>query len=104
MASNPYTNKVVYEGQTLIDLTEDTVTPSDVLSGVSFHDRSGASQQGTLTTQTITVTPGTPNTPTAVTLPALTMTYNNGTLELAWSAGSVTAGVANVPTVVNVSS
>jgi hypothetical protein len=46
MANN--INKVVYGNDTLIDLTADTVTASDVLSGVTFHTRSGASATGTL--------------------------------------------------------
>ena len=47
MANNPYVNKVQYGNQTLMDLTEDTVTPEDVAEGVTFHDRSGAQQTGT---------------------------------------------------------
>lgn len=35
-------NKVIYGGNTLIDLTSDTVTASDVLTGVTFHLPSGA--------------------------------------------------------------
>lgn len=42
-------NKVIYGGRTLIDLTSDTVTASDVLSGVSFHLPSGATATGTCT-------------------------------------------------------
>ena len=42
MANNPYKNKVVYNGQTLIDLTGDTVTPQTLLSGYTAHDASGA--------------------------------------------------------------
>ena len=48
MANNLYINKVDYSGRTLIDLTEDTVTPSDVLNGATFHDRSGTPQTGGL--------------------------------------------------------
>jgi hypothetical protein len=47
MATNPYVNKVVSNAQTLIDLTSDTVTPADVLAGVTFHDAAGAAQVGT---------------------------------------------------------
>lgn len=43
--SNQYINKVVYGGNTLIDLTGDDVQASDVLSGKKFHLPSGA--QGT---------------------------------------------------------
>jgi hypothetical protein len=44
---NQYVNKVIYGGNTLIDLTGDTVTAADVLSGVKFHLPSGASGTGT---------------------------------------------------------
>jgi len=53
MADNPYVNKVEYAGQTLIDLTNDTVTPSDVMSGATFHDRSGTPQTGSLITHDV---------------------------------------------------
>ena len=43
---NQYTNKVIYEGQTLIDLTADTVSPNNLLDGETAHDRSGAEIQG----------------------------------------------------------
>lgn len=39
---NQYKNKVVYSGQTLIDLTADTLDASKVLSGYTGHDASGA--------------------------------------------------------------
>lgn len=48
MANNLHVNKVSYGGRTLIDLTEDTISSSDVLNGVTFHDRSGAPQTGGL--------------------------------------------------------
>ncbi len=34
-------NKVIYGGNTLIDLTSDTVTPEDILVGKKAHDKSG---------------------------------------------------------------
>lgn len=40
-------NKIIYGNETLIDLTEDTVSPENLLSGVTAHDRSGESIQGT---------------------------------------------------------
>lgn len=49
MANNQYINKVVYGGNTLIDLTVDDVKASDVLSGIKFHLPSGASGTGTCT-------------------------------------------------------
>jgi hypothetical protein len=42
-------NKVVYGGNTLIDLTADTITPADLAQGVTAHDKSGASITGTST-------------------------------------------------------
>ena len=41
-------SKVVYGTQTLIDLTEDTVTPDKLLSGVSAHNKAGDQITGTL--------------------------------------------------------
>lgn len=49
MANNEYVNKVIYAGQTLIDLTGDDVTASDVLSGIKFHLPSGAQGTGACT-------------------------------------------------------
>ena len=49
MANNPYVNKVQKaDGTVLMDISGDTVTPNDVRNGVTFHDRSGAQQQGGL--------------------------------------------------------
>lgn len=42
-------NKVIYDGNTLIDLTSDTVTADKVLSGYTFHLKSGATGTGTCT-------------------------------------------------------
>ena len=42
-------NKVIYGGQVLIDLTNDTVTAADVLAGVSFHLPDGTIATGTCT-------------------------------------------------------
>lgn len=47
MANNQYVNKVVYGGNTLIDLTGDDVQASDVLAGKKFHLPSGAPGTGT---------------------------------------------------------
>ena len=47
MANNQYINKVIYGGDTLIDLTVDDVAASDVLSGKKFHLPSGAPGTGT---------------------------------------------------------
>lgn len=47
MASNEYINKVIYGGNTLIDLTSDTVTADKILSGYTAHAASGAPITGT---------------------------------------------------------
>lgn len=44
--ANQYINKVVYGGNTLIDLTGDDVAASDVLAGKKFHLPSGADGVG----------------------------------------------------------
>lgn len=47
--ANVYNNKVILGGETLIDLTPDDVTRSDVLSGTYFHLPSGERTTGTCT-------------------------------------------------------
>lgn len=47
--ANEHVNKVIYGGQTLIDLTGDTITASDLASGKTAHDKSGAIITGTST-------------------------------------------------------
>lgn len=47
MANNQYANKIIYGGQTLIDLTVDDVAAADVLNGKKFHLPSGAPGTGT---------------------------------------------------------
>lgn len=45
-----YINKVVYGNQTLIDLTSDTLSStSQLMSGITAHDRTGATITGTCT-------------------------------------------------------
>ena len=44
-----YINKVIFGGNTLIDLTGDTVDESHLLSGYTAHDKSGAVIEGTCT-------------------------------------------------------
>ena len=48
--ANEYASKVVLSnGTTIIDLTGDTVTAADLLTGVTAHDKSGAPVTGTCT-------------------------------------------------------
>lgn len=47
--ANQNVNKVIYGGRTLIDLTGDTVTASDILVGKTAHDKTGAEVEGTCT-------------------------------------------------------
>lgn len=47
--ANEFVNKVVYGGNTLIDLTGDTVTADKLASGIIAHDKSGATITGTNT-------------------------------------------------------
>ena len=47
--SNSYVNKVIYDGNVLIDLTSDTITAADLAYGKIAHDKSGAEITGTNT-------------------------------------------------------
>lgn len=47
--ANQYVNKVIYAGDTLIDLTSDTVTANKILSGYTAHDKAGAPITGSCT-------------------------------------------------------
>lgn len=51
---NTYKNKIIYNGLVLIDLTEDTVTPSTLIQGYTAHDKSGALITGTATGGAVT--------------------------------------------------
>lgn len=43
---NPYVNKVVYNGVTLIDLTADTVTAATLMQGYTAHAADGSTIVG----------------------------------------------------------
>lgn len=49
MPETKHVSKVVYFGETLIDLTNDTVEPGKLLKGFTAHDKSGAPITGTST-------------------------------------------------------
>lgn len=71
---NTYVNKVIYGNQTLIDLTGDDVTASDVLSGKKFHLPSGAEGTGSCTYDAYT----SDATATAAEILATKTAYKNG--------------------------
>ena len=54
--ANQYKSKIIYNGQTLIDLTADTITPADLAKDVTAHDKSGAPIVGTSTKDSDTST------------------------------------------------
>lgn len=45
--ANEKVSKVIYNGETLIDLTSDTITAADLARGVTAHDKAGNSITGT---------------------------------------------------------
>lgn len=48
MANNPYVNKVIYDGNTLIDISDTTASESDVAQGVVFYKADGTRSVGTM--------------------------------------------------------
>jgi hypothetical protein len=48
--ANPYVNKVEVNGQAIIDLTGDTITPEALAQGVTAHNAAGAPIVGTMET------------------------------------------------------
>ena len=63
--ANEVVNKVVYGNNTLIDLTGDTVTAGDVLSGKTFHKADGTAATGSLTLSSLRPSNSDPDTITA---------------------------------------
>lgn len=49
------TNKVVFGGQTVVDLTQDTATEGTVLAGYTFHKADGQQTVGTYTPQAVSL-------------------------------------------------
>lgn len=47
MATNTYNSKVIFNGDVLMDLTGDTVTPAQLLKGITAHGKDGAPITGT---------------------------------------------------------
>lgn len=74
-------NKISYGGDTLIDLTEDTVTPDKLLVGYTAHDKAGNSITGTAAGEVGRI----------ITLDELKENYNNENGFL-WSYDSETEG------------
>ncbi len=54
-------NQVVINGETVLDLTSDTVTADKLLSGCTAHDASGTQITGTLTFATVYTGSGEPS-------------------------------------------
>lgn len=48
-------NKVIYDGNTLIDLTGDSVTPETLMTGITAHNRAGKAISGRLQAVKLTV-------------------------------------------------
>lgn len=75
MANNTYINKVIFGGDTLIDLTQDDVTRATVLDGMKFHLPTGEATTGTCTYDADT----SDATATAAEILATKTAYVNGT-------------------------
>lgn len=53
MANNENANKIVYGDEVLMDLTEDTVNPENLLAGETAHDKSGKKIEGSVITHNV---------------------------------------------------
>ena len=51
---NQYKNKIIYGNETLMDITDTTAEPEDVIEGQVFYAKSGQRSVGTLTDATTT--------------------------------------------------
>ena len=47
--SQNYVNKFIIDGQVRLDLSEDTITPETLASGITAHDAEGKAITGTMT-------------------------------------------------------
>ena len=54
MANNEYVNRVDFGDETLIDISDTTAEPEDVIEGQTFYTRNGAPATGTLGDATTT--------------------------------------------------
>ena len=58
MATNPYVNKVIYYGTTLIDISDTTATAEDVVSGKVFYLADGTRCVGSMTQDLLLIDDG----------------------------------------------
>lgn len=86
-----HVNKVVMNGNTLVDLTSDTVSPSTLVLGETAHDRSGASITGQFYPTFVTSNHAQYTPPVS---PCLVLDTTDGVLYME-SSGTYTAVTAN---------
>lgn len=92
-------NKVVYNGETIMDLTGDTVAPETLAEGTTAHDASGALIVGSATKVNITQTTGDSETD-VMSQKAVTEAISNGVIR-GTGILNITGGLAAYTTAVN---
>ena len=104
MANNPYVNKVVYGGQTLIDISDTTATADKILQGYTAYGADGQKLTGTATGSGGYVTQDQdgyivlPSTGGGITVEALNVTQNGTyTAQTGHAYSPVTVNVSGSP-------
>lgn len=88
-------NKVIYGGNTLMDITDTTATESDVVSGEIFYLANGTRGVGTANYISTETDPTVPSWAKAQNPPTYTLTYDQNSSVGSAQVGTAVTGTAN---------